>query len=59
LVSPRAPYLSLQGGFGLRVSTCLSINLPMAGTARIPLAMEIELVELVGPVRHAFAMLSG
>lgn len=25
----------------------------MAGTARIPLAMEIELVELVGPVRHA------
>lgn len=31
----------------------------MAGTARIPLAMEIELVELVGPVRHAFAMLFG
>jgi len=40
-----------QGGFGLRVSTTFSLNWPLAGTARLPLAMEIELVELSGPVR--------
>jgi hypothetical protein len=33
------------------VSTTFSLNWPMAGTARLPLAMDIELVELAGPVR--------
>ena len=43
-----------QGGFGLRVSTTFSLNWPLAGTARLPLAMEIELVELSGPVRLVY-----
>lgn len=43
--------MNYPGGFGFTVSTSLSINWPMAGAARLPLAVDIELVELVGPVR--------
>jgi hypothetical protein len=44
--------IGVQGGFGFKVSTKLWLNWPKAGTAHLPIAVDIELEEMAGPVSH-------
>lgn len=40
----------IQGGFGFKVATKLWLNWPKPGTAHLPIAVDIHLEELSGPV---------